>query len=289
MSTGCILGQEEAYARLVTSRMPLTQYDPDVILPPDAERLAHIIREAWGPGWFQTIWAMMHPQAKLFMALVGPRDRGKSALFELLSVLGLAVMADSGVTSEVAGNGRPPQFSRIRPLLAQPYPIVVMDEVANQTAAMDAQTESTGGDVVFSANALKDLSAAAAVSYEEKHRQGTQTATVQGLMLFIANAPPLIDIRTPALGNRLLAICPPDEHPELALGALGRERILSPDVAQATLRLMLADAPSVWEIQDVPYHKATQDALVNDMVMRLDAVDERKKGGKNGKGGRRVK
>ena len=222
------------------------------------------------------------------MALVGPRDRGKSALFELLSVLGLAVMADSGVTSEVAGNGRPPQFSRIRPLLAR-YPIVVMDEVANQTAAMDAQTESTGGDIVFSANALKDLSAAAAVSYEEKHRQGTQTATVQGLMLFIANAPPLIDIRTPALGSRLLAICPPDEHPELALGALGRERILSPDVAQATLRLMLADAPSVWEIQDVPYHKATQDALVNDMAMRLDAVDERKKGGKNGKGGRRVK
>ena len=50
MSTGCILETSEAYQRLVTSRMPLTPYSPDVHLPPDAERLAHIIREAWGPG-----------------------------------------------------------------------------------------------------------------------------------------------------------------------------------------------------------------------------------------------
>ena len=275
-STGQMLSPEATQSRLITSRLQATPYSPQAQLPQSALDIAAAVKASWGFGWKQVLWAIMHPMAKRFLVVVGDGNTGKSQLFELLQMLNLAAMADDQVITELTRGGRPVRFSRLRPLMAM-YPLIVFDEVANQTLAEDEKAGGVGADLILGDNALKETSAAATVSFEAKHRQGTTGGRVQGLLVFIANTPPLINVCTPMLGSRVLAVSPPQKSSELSLGDLGKETIVVPEVAQALLRLIIADMPSVLQWRNVPVNNPVQDHLVGEMQRRWRAMQQRGK------------
>ena len=275
--TGQTLAGEAAARRLITTDLAATPFNPDIpIQDTDAAMvIAKAVRESWGwnpagkpCGWLQLLWMMSHPWAKAFGVLYGDGDRGKTTMYELLEILQFAYIIQEEAIGSFMEGKETPRFNQITKAFMT-YPLVVMDEMANQNQERDTKDGNTGKDRVVGLRAVKTVSGQTVMKREVKHLNDPEKGGRQGMLTIVGNHPPLLDLRDRTMSSRIIIIECPRENDVLA--RYDRDDIVSSPVAEALLRLIMQDAASVAGMsnRDMPIIQSVQSCGVGEINARF--------------------